>query len=210
LTAKKYNIDIVIVDMSPSLGAVNQNLFSISNFFIVPMHPDYFSNMAISSLATVLPKWRRWAAAASETGALKDAAYPFPKSAPKFLGYIVQKYRPRSGAPSRAFENWIAQLNQNVEKLLLPALQKADMLLSSEIYSKAGIKPSEPILQMPDFNSLIASSQTHAVPIFELTPEQLNQAGVVLERTIASRDEFKKLFKESADKVIAAIDASGT
>lgn len=46
-TATAYDIDIAIIDMSPSLGAVNQNLLSISDYFIIPMHPDYFSTMAI-------------------------------------------------------------------------------------------------------------------------------------------------------------------
>jgi hypothetical protein len=44
VTAREYDIDIVIIDMSPSLGAVNQNLLSISDYFIIPMHPDYFSS----------------------------------------------------------------------------------------------------------------------------------------------------------------------
>jgi len=62
---------------------------------------------------------------------------------------------------------------------------------------------------MPDFNSLIASSQEHQVPIFELTPAQLEQQGRVLEITQASQSEFKKLFDKAADRVILAIDAEG-
>ena len=43
-TANKYKIDYVFVDMSPSLGPLNQNILMTSNYFIVPMHPDYFSS----------------------------------------------------------------------------------------------------------------------------------------------------------------------
>src|SRR5262249_12886814 len=32
-TAEKYKVDVVLVDMSPSLGAVNQNLLTTSDFF---------------------------------------------------------------------------------------------------------------------------------------------------------------------------------
>src|SRR4029077_20871305 len=99
-TAAKYNIELAIIDMGPSLGAVNQNLVSISDYFIVPMHPDYFSTMAINSLSSVIPKWHAWAQAASQITALKEAEYPFPQCNPSYLGYIIQKYRPRSGAPS--------------------------------------------------------------------------------------------------------------
>ena len=207
LTAKVFNIDIAIIDMSPSLGAVNQNLLSISDYFIVPMHPDYFSTMAINSLANVLPKWRAWAKAASETAALKTAEYPFPASNPRFLGYVVQKYRPRSGAPSRAFQKWIDQLEEGVGDVLIPALESCGMSMTAETYKKAGFLPTEPLLQMPDFNSLIASSQEHQIPIFELTAEQLEQKGRVLEITQRSQEEFRKLFSVAADRVIAAIDA---
>ncbi len=64
--------------MSPSLGAINQNLFSVSVYFMIPMSLDYFSNMAINSLSSVIPKWRMWAEAAGQNAVLKTAAYPFP------------------------------------------------------------------------------------------------------------------------------------
>jgi cellulose biosynthesis protein BcsQ len=56
-TAEKYEADYVFVDMSPSLGPINQNLLMTGDHFIVPLHPDYFSSMALSSLAKTLPRW---------------------------------------------------------------------------------------------------------------------------------------------------------
>ncbi len=81
------------------------------------------------------------------------------------------------------------------------------MMLEMKVYEAAGIEPSQPMLQMPDFNSLIAKSQEHQVPIYDLTPEQLEQAGTVLSVTQKSQKEFERLFSEAGDKVIAAIDA---
>ena len=104
LTAVKYEADLVLIDMSPSLGAINQNLLMTSDFFIVPMAPDYFSVMATDSLASVLPKWAAWAKQARGLSILQKATYPFPSKTPKFLGTIVQKYRLReSKTPSAAF-----------------------------------------------------------------------------------------------------------
>lgn len=39
LTEDKYNIDYTLIDLNPSLIAINQNLFIISNGFIVPTNP---------------------------------------------------------------------------------------------------------------------------------------------------------------------------
>lgn len=210
ITAEEHQIDLVIIDMSPSLGAVNQNLLSVSDYFIVPTHPDYFSNMAIKSLASVIPRWRKWSVAASQSPALVDAAYPFPATVPRFLGYVVQNYRPRNGAPSRAFAMWIKQLIANVKDILIPAITGCGMMLRKEAYEAAGYNPSVPLLQMPDFNSLIASSQTHHTPIFELTAEQLGQAGQVLSVTQKSQRKFKKLFGDASKRIIKALDASSS
>jgi cellulose biosynthesis protein BcsQ len=57
-TAAKYDAEYVFVDMSPSLGPMNQNLPMTGDHFIVPLHPDYFSSMALSSLAKTLPRWK--------------------------------------------------------------------------------------------------------------------------------------------------------
>lgn len=99
-TAEKMGADYIVVDMSPSLSSINQNLLMTSDFFIVPTSPDYFSLMAIESLATVLPQWHNWAEKASSLPILQDADYPFPKPNLKFLGTIIQKYRPRGGRHS--------------------------------------------------------------------------------------------------------------
>ena len=158
--------------------------------------------MAINSLSTVFPKWHAWAQAAYRTPALREAEYPFPECNPKFLGYVIQKYRPRSGAPSKAFQKWIDQLEAGVCDTLIPSMEGCGMMLPPEKYAAAGLSPGQPLLQMPDFNSLIASSQKHAVPIFELTPKQLEQQGRVLAITEGSQAQFKLLFSEAADRVI--------
>ena len=192
--------------MSPSLGPINQNLLSTSDFFLVPMAPDYFSVMATDSLASVLPKWRDWLTKALSTRVLQEATYPLKDSSPKFLGIIIQKYRLRSGnTPSTAFQKWINEIESKVKSTLIPVLDEKGMLLPKEAYKKAGLKLGEPLLQMSDFNGLIAQSQKHSAPVFALTDEQLEQTGIVLERTKKSMEQFAKLFSTAADRVISLI-----
>lgn len=204
ITADKYNIDYVLVDMSPSLGPINQNLLMTSDFFIVPMAPDYFSVMATNSLASVLPKWRHWATQAQNIPILHKATYPFPISNPKFLGTIIQNYRIREGkTPSQPFQQWIEQIKSGVKEKLIPALRESDMLMPDSAYTSAHVTLGEPLFQMSNFNGLIALSQKHKVPVFALTDGQLEQTGVVLKRTKKSMDKFKELFSEGADRIIA-------
>lgn len=200
-TAEKYSADYVLVDMSPGLGSINQNLFGTSDFFIVPTSPDFFSVMAIDSLTTVIPRWIEWARRAAEVKVLRDAAYPFPKPTTRFLGTIIQKYRPRAGAPASAFQKWIDQIEEKVETGLLPVLEAADLLLTPQQYQDCGVTIGHSLATIADFNSLIAKSQEHQTPVFALSAEQIGQAGTVLEITEASRDEFFNVFDALATRV---------
>lgn len=56
-TAEYKHFDYVLVDMSPSVGALNECLLMASDYFIVPTAPDFFCAQAIKSLTTVIPRW---------------------------------------------------------------------------------------------------------------------------------------------------------
>jgi len=204
ITASKYDIDYILVDMSPSLGPINQNLLMTSDFFLVPMAPDYFSVMATDSLASVLPKWKAWSTQAMNLSVLQKATYPYPQVNPKFLGTVVQKYRLREGeTPSAAFQKWIDAIEDGVRDKLIPALNGCNMMLPDKTYEVAGVVPQKPLLQLSDFNGLIALSQKHKAPVFALTDAQLEQTGIDLARTKKSIEQFENLFSAGAHKVIA-------
>lgn len=202
-TANTVAADYVLIDMNPSLSSINQNLLMTSDYFLVPTSPDYFSVMAINSLAVVLPRWQAWANAASSSPALKDAAYAFPATVPHFLGVVIQNFRPRQGRPAAAFAKWVDALKEAIRVTLAPTLRGAGMMLSSDAYNAAGLDESLCLAIIPDFNSLIAASQRKRTPVFALTPDQIGRTGVVLERTVKSRNQFDGIFSDLADKVLA-------
>ena len=77
------------------------------------------------------------------------------------------------------------------------------MLDSAAFKARSGIDPWTPLLEVPDFNSQIALSQEHQVPVYALTPAQTGQQGAVWAQTEESMKVFEKAFAECADKVIA-------
>ena len=62
---------------------------------------------------------------------------------------------------------------------------------------------SSPLLQMSDFNTLIARSQKHKAPVFDLSDDQLERVGVALENTKKSMMNFRALFSDGADRILA-------
>ena len=202
-TATKFNADYMLIDMSPSLGSINQNLLMISDFFLVPTTADFFSVMAIDSLAKVLPRWYAWAKSASSLQILKEANYPFPDITLRFLGTIVQNYRIIRGKETAAFQTWIEKIEQAVSGKLVPALRQSNMMLPSQLYWEQGLKDSLSLAKISNFNSLIALSQEHRRPVYALTPQQLGQTGIVLEQNQKKQEEVRQTFSDLADKIIA-------
>lgn len=202
-TASKYDADYILIDMSPSLGAINQNLLMISNFFVIPTAADFFSVMAIDSLSKVLPKWIAWGKAASSLPILKKAVYPFPDVNLHFLGIIVQNFRIIRGTETATFQNWIQKVEKMVKDKLIPIIRESGMLLPLEIYQEEGVNDSFTLTKISNFNSLIALSQEHGIPIYALTSKQLAQQGVVLENNQKKQEEFRQTFSDLAEKIIA-------
>jgi cellulose biosynthesis protein BcsQ len=213
-TAKSLEADFVIVDMSPSLGALNQNIVSVSDLLLVPTAPDYFSIMALQSLARVLPRWARWADSASRNEVLADASYPFPHPRFKLAGTVIQRYRlyraPTEaepyGTPTGPFKAWIDKVADATESDFVPALLAAGLVFDEVDYAAAAIPPSRVLAQIQEFNSLLPKSQEHRVPVFELTAAQLQQVGVVLEGSQRQIESLDRIFQQLADKVIALSD----
>ena len=107
----------------------------------------------------------------------------------------------------------VEEIKQGVRKRLIPALKDANMLLPESIYKEFDVDNGKPILQMSEFNGLIALSQKYKVPVFALNDDQLEQRGIVAERTKKSMQRFHQLFSDGADKIInlvTAANAAGT
>jgi cellulose biosynthesis protein BcsQ len=200
ITAKKYEADYLLIDLSPGLGSINQNLVMTSDFFIVPASPDVFSVMAIESLSRVLPRWASWARTAAQLDALSSADYPFPESHLKFLGTIVQRYRLRKGAPTEAFSLYFGELDRAIKDILVPSLTRADLLLQPDKYTSAGLE-GYMLASIPDFNTLIASSQQAQKPVFTLTREDVYRSGRVWDTISKNIASFREIFIQLTDRI---------
>lgn len=207
-TAKKYDIDYILIDLNPSLGAINQNLVMTSDYFLIPTSADFFSVMALESMATVLPQWYHLSKKAMSMEMLtEDATYPLPKIIPKFLGVLIQKYaldNVEPYKPVKRFQVWIDKINDCVVKKLVPALATSEMMLNEKRYqnnySLAGI---------PDYTNLGALHQNHRVPIFTLNENQINNTGNALANAKARCKKFEIIYSELADQIIE-LTSNGT
>lgn len=193
-TGNKYNVDYIIVDMNPSLSAINQVLFLSSDYFITPVSPDIFSQMAITSLSKILPKWENWACKARETFA--DTVYPLPKNSTIFLGLLMNRFNIRKGKPTKANQEAIQEIIDSAKKDFFPSLQKSQMTFEEKVYSKNFC-----LAEIPDFSSLNALYHTTGTPVFALTDQQLKVGGEVLKNYRDMTQRFNHIYLEITKRI---------
>lgn len=202
LTEEKYEIEYTLIDLNPSLSAINQNFFIISNGFIVPTNPDPFSIMAMDTLKTVLPKWSDWKK--SMLKVFKNAAYPLPEHTTYFLGIIVQRFNIRKGKAARPYRDNIDEIKEVTKSKLFDAFSESSMVLAEENYEEANIRREDGfcLQEISDFQSLLPKSYEAGVPVFELTDDEIHERGVVVGQLIEKREFFRNLFDSFARQIL--------
>lgn len=204
--AKRESADYILYDLSPNVGGLNEVILMSSDYFIVPTSPDYFCLQAIGSLEKNITKWHREIRRFKEDNGFDTKSYSIG-NAPKFLGAVQQRYRPRNEKPATSFQAWIDKIRKEIDDKLVPSLEKIDCVVDRKRVQDTLTNDlhAYDLAHVPDFNSLIAISQQLSKPIFALTDAEIQSTGKVFghaeETMIKSRDKFADIFAELAKRI---------
>ncbi|MDE0092518.1 MAG: AAA family ATPase [Oligoflexia bacterium] len=219
-TAKTNKCELVLIDMSPSSGAMNRSILMSSDYFLIPTSPDFFSYQAIQNLGNMFISWN------DLFNKFRDpsAPNPLPEKPPKMLGIISQKYRTytprkkeiveqipligqkklekRAKRIASAYQIWVDKIQTTSNNTLAEKLKSKNMVIDREIFTSY-ISDELPynLISIGDFNSLIAISQENQKPIFALTDEEINQSGYSLKEMQENQKDFKNLFDKLAKSI---------
>ncbi|HBD00579.1 MAG TPA: chromosome partitioning protein ParA [Lachnoclostridium sp.] len=200
LCAEKYDVDYVFIDMNPGLSAINQTFFMYADAFIVPSNPDPFSVMALKTLKTVLPRWKKWAEQGREL--FSEATYPLPASEMKFIGEIIQRFNLRNGTAAKPYTNKIDEIKDYVEKDFLEELGKYNMVFDIEPLIDEGLIEDRCLGEIAEFGSLIQKANESGVPVFALTKEEMGTVGNVYDSMEQKREMLDKEFDKIANVIM--------
>lgn len=203
-TCEKYEIDYVLIDLSPALSAINQNLFTLSDFFVIPTNPDPFSIMAINTLVSILPRWVDWVE--KMRPAFVDVAYPLPSTTPKIIGILIQRFNVRKGRAAKPYRENIEEIKEAVTEKLIPALRTKNMVYDAQVYKDAGIVADLCLAEIPDFQGLLPKANDNGVPVFAMEDNEIGESGAVREGMIEKRNSFYLLFENIAEQVTKVCD----
>jgi chromosome partitioning protein len=212
--AMENSIDIVLIDMSPSVSATNHCILMSSDYFIIPVSPDFYCYQAIDSLSRVFPRWVK------EIETFKDgAADSLPTGNPKMLGLISQNYRiytvgedkddTEQKSMSKAYLEWLEKIKRIVSDKLVPTLQGIDMLIPEKVFQES-VAYDQPyhLAGVQNFSGLIPVSQKLSKPIFELTDADGGWSGARWKRTANGKEYGIKVNIEEANMVYTKLAES--
>ena len=187
-------IDIFIIDTSPSLGLLNQMILLGADYFIVPMMPDAFSVQGIENLGIVYEKWKtQWRNSAKALAGNTETKSVL-NGDPLFVGYIVNSYNVYGKEPIADHRAWMEKIQERVRTYL------------SERHCRNGLVEQSwkrPLNLIQDYGRIPAKCQEFGVAIFNLDPTLIpdNQQGT-MDNIEKSKEEFTVL-SENILKILA-------
>lgn len=188
-------IDIFVIDTSPSLGLLNQIIMLGGDYFAVPMMPDAFSLQGIQNLGVIFERWKNnWKVSAKALAGETESKFVLPGD-PLFIGYIINSYNVYSKQPIKDHKHWINEIPQKVKKFL------------SEKHGRNGLVEKSwknPLAIIQDYGRIPAKCQELGVAIFDLDPK------LIEDHQIGTKDNIEKSkqeFHDLADNILQILAA---
>jgi chromosome partitioning protein len=188
LGADRCGADIVLIDVGPSLGAINRSALIATDFLVVPLGADLFSLQGLRNLGPTLRRWRTdWR---KRRDGWENPEFDLPRGRMKPLGYVVQQHSVRLSRPVRAYDRWVRRIPDEYAKNVLGK-------------DSEGTGPdSDPnqIATVKHYRSLIPLGQDARKPIFKLTAAD----GALGAHSVAAREaygDFKSLALEMLQRI---------
>lgn len=177
--------DLVFLDVSPSLGAINRSILLSSDYFMSPMSIDIFSLKAFENIAEWIndwsEDWERGIKNVKDARRIPDLEY----GQAEFLGYVTQQYLAKRDSSGKrrgvgAYEKIRTQID--------------DVIRGCGLDSEINSVPFE-IGTVPNLFSLIPMSQSNNKPVFELKSND-GVVGAHFAKVKDSKNIFKSVTKE--------------
>jgi hypothetical protein len=190
-------VDIFVIDTSPTLGLLNRVIFLGSDYFVTPLMPDAFSVQGIENLGKTFEEWKdNWKKTAKVLA--RDKQIPLDRvlnGDGLFIGYIINSYNQYAKKPIRRNEEWIERIPGVVKTYL------------SEKHCRNGLVEksyTEPLCLVKDAGQLAPLAQIQNKAIFNLDPQE--DGFVHAEGSAESLDQAKREFEQLASTIIAVLD----
>lgn len=189
-----HDATLAMIDVGPSVGALNRSAMIAADAIVIPLGADLFSLQGLRNLGPTLERWRtEWRSYAREDfrQATRDAVVPQGKMMP--LGYVLVNPSVRENRPVKAYRKWADRI---------PEVYATQMLREPE---RGGGEDTHQLAMLKHFKSLMPMAQDARKPMFKLTAAD----GAIGGHAQAVRDaegQFRLLAERILDRLGGAAD----
>lgn len=187
--AKKFDAQVVLIDVGPNLGAINRAVTISSDYIIMPVASDLFSLQGIKNLGTTLSNWKNdWDDRLSRKP--NEITFKIPNKKFSAAGYIVMQYTAaKESRPVKSYLRWANRIPQFFGKYVTQTGKPIDNI-EQDPYCLALLK---------HYHSLAPMSMESHKPMFLLKPAD-GAIGAHAYSVQKCYNDFENLTKEILEK----------
>jgi chromosome partitioning protein len=117
VAGRAVDAHVALVDVGPSLGALNRSALLACDTIALPVAPDLFSLQGLRNVGPTLRRWREhWRRALDYVG---ERGTHLPRHQFSPIGYVVQQHLARADRPIKAFAKWVARIPDEYHRYVL-------------------------------------------------------------------------------------------
>lgn len=176
--AEKMKANLVLIDVGPSLGAINRAALVASDFIVVPLAADLFSIHGLRNLGPTLREWRQDWSIRKNMDAAQRLALPGGAMSP--IGYVMLEHAVRRDLWARR----------------VPSAYRARVLDQPVDLVEPSLDPHL-LATIRHYRNLMPMAQQQRKPMFELTPAD-GAFGGNAAAVLDCREAFEKLARRIA------------
>lgn len=164
--ARQIRADFIMFDVGPNIGPLNRAVLLGTDFFVVPAACDHFSTRALKTLGHSVASWiQDW----DIVSKLAPSGVPLLSGSPKYIGYVLQKFRMYGGELTENNKAFARELDKRSYSDVVSVLRdvRPDLAPGSQSQFNLG--------QVKDFSSLAQLAQVQGKAIFNVDGGQQYQ-----------------------------------
>ncbi len=158
--AVAHQANIILMDLAPSLGAINRAAIIAADYIVVPLSLDFFALKALTSLGITLQDWRKqWQERLENKNLITDIKLPLGKM--EHIGYVVLQHSVRFDRPAKTYQNLLTRIPKVYREAVLNKPGDGNISLADDPNCLALLK---------NYQSLMFMALEANKPIFQLKP----------------------------------------
>jgi cellulose biosynthesis protein BcsQ len=215
-TALAYRAEIVLLDLNPNMGVLNQRIISTSHYMIVPALADSFSSLMMAKLSENIMKFIETLDSLVPS-CNSPGGIPIPNHRVKFLGFIISRYIPippirpiqivDGVVTSDVLRNnqiyWLTKIQEHANILTGLSKKKTPLAIHQNTYKNS--RRTNKLAMIREFWGLNEISSIFHTPVPFLEPSHMYRRIEIDQEQSSGEATLQKLPKQEVDKYMKRI-----